>query len=546
METMGEAAAAETKTEQGQEQTSSIFRKARTTLTSFYLKRFQKVLPVEKEAKFCSICLEEGGVCRKCCLGVTCDHCYTKNRACPLCQSATRLEKMTGATYMLTEHSEHEECRRCLDPGMKRRCCGNYYCDDCFYNQPNCPSCDEPVGVKGREGMLDKASIYSIIMGWLVLVFFLMCCVAMVAFIAASEAQTPVTVSSFLCNGIFRTCDISFCIETSRDVAEGIASLDSLYDWKYCNLDSEYKMHGWGCAFDQNLYESSLKSHGFDYCYDTFQPGSYIFEDTFEAWVQPLNYTSNMMKSAKWKSIVNGKSSNECGVAMPDGEGGGGFRALKFDGLLERSAETQSLDVSSGGWLEAAVFLSPEGFDEPTGNFPLCASTHAGVVEVHYSTDFGQTWTLLKKFFPWDTVNQWTFAFNKMELPPAAWSEHTSFKFWQPFFVAPEDHWALDNVRVFRYFPQDWHAQPDFNNHAKKAHIDLGRAACCFDTARCERRLSDAELASCTDIPGFSEGNYLLRGIVFYPLFILYFKFYRSFKFYVKLTYGLVLFFSPS
>ena len=77
METMGEAAAAETKTEQGQEQASSIFRKARTTLTSFYLKRFQKVLPVEKEAKFCSICLEEGGVCRKCCLGISCDHCYT-------------------------------------------------------------------------------------------------------------------------------------------------------------------------------------------------------------------------------------------------------------------------------------------------------------------------------------------------------------------------------------------------------------------------------------------------------------------------------------
>ena len=61
-----------------------------------------------------------------------------------------------------------------------------------------------------------------------------------------------------------------------------------------------------------------------------------------------------------------------------------------------------------------------------------------------------------------------------------------------------------------------------------------------------DRRLSDAELASCTDIPGFSEGNYLLRGIVFYLLFILYFKVNRSFKFYVKLTDGLDLFFSPS
>ena len=509
---MGEPAESETKTETEHERSSSILEKAKSAFTSLYTKRFRKVLPVEKEVKVCVICFEGGGVCRKCCLGVTCDHCYTKNKACPLCQSATRLEKMTGATYMLTQHSEHEECRRCLDPGTRRRCCSNYYCDDCYYAQPNCPSCDEPVGVRGRDGLLGRASVYSIVMGWFILVFFLMCCTAMAVFIAASEAQTPVTVSSFLCNGIFRTCDLSFCVETSKEVAEGTASLGSLYKWKYCDLDSEYKMHGWGCAFDENLYKSSYKTHGYDYCYDTFQPGSYIFEDNFEAWVQPLNFSSNLMKSAKWKRIVNGKSSDECGVALPDGEVGGGFRALKFDGLNERSAETQPLDVSSGGWLEAAVFLSPEGFDEESGDFPLCVSAHQGVVEIHYSTDLGMTWKLLKSFYPWDTVGQFNFAFNKLELPLDAWSSQTSFKFWQPNFVAPEDHWALDNVRVFRYFPTDWHDHVNFKENVKKAHKDLGRAACCFDTARCERRLSSAELASCTDIPGFTEGHYLLRG----------------------------------
>jgi hypothetical protein len=33
---------------------------------------------------------------------------------------------------MIAPFSEHEECRVCLGPGLKRRCCGNYYCDDCY------------------------------------------------------------------------------------------------------------------------------------------------------------------------------------------------------------------------------------------------------------------------------------------------------------------------------------------------------------------------------------------------------------------------------
>ena len=104
---------------------------------------------------------------------------------------------------------------------------------------------------------------------------------------------------------------------------------------------------------------------------------------------------------------------------------------------------------------------------------------------------------------------------NSFRIPIVMMPTQTSFRFWQPFFVAPEDHWALDNVRVFRYFPTDWHDKVEFNTNAEEAHKDLGRAACCFDTARCERRMSDEELASCKDIPGFVEGNYLLRGFFY-------------------------------
>ena len=424
------------------------------------------------------------------------------------------------ATYMLTAHSEHEECRKCLDPGICRRCCKNYYCDDCFYSQPNCPSCEAPVGRPGDdEGLLGRASIYSVVMGWLALTFFLASVAAMVLFISASESVTPVTVSSYLCNGIFRTCDISFCIETSRDVAIGNMSLDSVYDWKYCTLNSEYKMHGWGCAFDPTLYEDSHYSHGFDYCYDTFQQGTYIFEDNFEAWVQPLDHNTNLMKSAKWESVINGKTSDECGVADPDGEVGGGFRALKFDGILTRQAVTQPLNMSAGGWLEASIFLSPVLYD--THPFPLCASSTSGVIEVSYSVDLGDTWEIIHEVKPWESLEKTTFTLTKLILPEHAWTNQTQFKFDQPTFEASLDHWALDNVRVFRYFSSDWHDNPAFKSNVKKSDEDHGRAACCFDTERCERRMSEKELADqCNHITGFEKGVYSLRGPEFYILLI--------------------------
>ena len=50
------------------------------------------------QEKLCLMCFESGATVRPCCNALYCDHCYTKNRMCPNCDAATRLEKMTGAT----------------------------------------------------------------------------------------------------------------------------------------------------------------------------------------------------------------------------------------------------------------------------------------------------------------------------------------------------------------------------------------------------------------------------------------------------------------
>jgi len=88
----------------------------------------------------CKLCLESNAFKRKCCNALYCDHCYTKNESCPNCKVMTRQEKLTGATYQLKVYSEHEECRVCLEPGICRRCCNNYYCDTCYYRMPLCRS----------------------------------------------------------------------------------------------------------------------------------------------------------------------------------------------------------------------------------------------------------------------------------------------------------------------------------------------------------------------------------------------------------------------
>lgn len=90
---------------------------------------------VAPQPLFCEICFEEGKM-RKCCGRVFCEYDYKKNKVCPNCNTA--VDKVNGhaeeggTVYLAQGFSEHEECRTCLDMGLKRRCCGNYYCDTCY------------------------------------------------------------------------------------------------------------------------------------------------------------------------------------------------------------------------------------------------------------------------------------------------------------------------------------------------------------------------------------------------------------------------------
>jgi hypothetical protein len=158
----------------------------------------------------CSKCMEPTAMKRKCCNALYCDHCYTKTDSCPHCGVQTKQEALTGATYQVQVFSEHEECRCCLDPGILRKCCNNYYCDDCYYKVPNCRSCGDLVGKVGKNNWLlglSPATIMNALLGWAVTIFVVAIAIIMMGIIITVELRKPITIFNNKCYGFFRTCD---------------------------------------------------------------------------------------------------------------------------------------------------------------------------------------------------------------------------------------------------------------------------------------------------------------------------------------------------
>jgi hypothetical protein len=471
--------------------------------------------------KICKMCFEMGASKRKCCNQMYCDHCYTKNQACPYCKASTRIEKMTGATFAVESFSEHEECRCCLEPGTKRRCCGAYYCDECYYKLPQCRSCETPTGNKPSLSSNMRGSIISILLSWFTTVMFVLMVVATVLILSANEAQTKILMSGYKCYGFFKDCTVDICAEMTQDVAMGVSAVPPLSGWRKCTLDSEVKIINKACIFDQQLYASTDGFMGFDVCMDKFHQGVYIFEDTFEAYGN-YSWKSNTMVSSLWADIANGHATSYCGVAESLGE----ENALTFSGEDDRYAETIDLDVAVGGWLEAELFISPIGFDVAN---PNCKSSYAGSIDVEYSLDGGSSWFEMDHFDAWE-YRQETFFFQKFPIAPdsQAATASTRFRFIQRSFTAARDAWALDNVRVLRFLPTEWAVDAEFTENVATATTWMQRAQCCFDTDWCETRLTLKEMDECGEFFEWYNGrHYFIRGAELYVVVCVFLNLFK-------------------
>lgn len=433
----------------------------------------------------------------------------------PNCNVATRREKLTGATYTLTVFSEHEECRTCLDPGLLRRCCGNYYCDECFYSNPTCRSCQTPINDQKHFAHINRAMWISIAFGWFTTFFLVFAILALILIVTLSEEQIPIGINDYHCYGFFRTCsDLTVCIDMNETVAQGISPLPSLSSYQYCTLNSTAKLQSQACVFDNQLYTSTDQSLGYDVCQQSFQQGLYIFEDTFEYWNDPQDFSSNLMKSALWLEIKNGQVSDDCGVnPLISSYTGtkGGTKTLTFYGTNLRYAITQNLDVSSGGYLEVDLFLAPLDYDI---SHPSCLSNYAGNINILYSIDDGTTWVALG-FYDSSLYRNKGFFHVQLELPTLSLTTATRFKFDQPYFQSGRDGWAIDNVKILKYLPSDWSILSSFKKNIQLSWESIQFAQCCFDTDWCDTRYTIHQMSTCSTLySSWYDGlNYQIRVI---------------------------------
>lgn len=408
-------------------------------------------------------------------------------------------------------------------------CCGSYYCDECFYKLPQCRFCEAPVVkvIADRKGF---ATVCSILLSWLVTIFFILIVIAFAFVMSSNETSTKIMMSGYKCYGLFKECTVDICAEVDPLVAPGLVPLTALSEWKPCNLESTVKINTKACIFDPQLYfastEPTLRNDpnnpelvgvmGYDVCLETFQNGVYIFEDMFEAWSN-VSYASNSMKSSHWQHISNAFATPYCG----SGQHLGGKNSLVFGGEGKRFAETKDLDISSGGWLEAELFVSPVGFDVSN---PFCKSSYSGGIYVEYSLDSGSTWVVLQVFDAF-VYRQEKFFPIKFSFPIGhkAASSRVRFRFYQRDFTAARDQWALDNVRVLRSLPAAWHELQGFVQNVEETVAWLQKAQCCFDTDWCQTRLSLEDMDKCkTDFRWYSGRRYLLRGSELYVIIIVF------------------------
>jgi len=397
-----------------------------------------------------------------------------------------------------------------LEPGLKRPCCQNYYCDECFYKVPLCRSCGVKVGHGHRSffqyfGELSWERIASVVLGWALTLFFTGLVLAGVGVIVASELRTPVGIFGNHCYGFFKTCQLYVCVDMSPAVASGASPVPPLSRWRPCDVSSLVKLQAQACVFDPKIFQLSAAAIGYDVCSKGFSQGVFVFEDTFEHWGN-ASLASNRMASALWATVSEAIPSANCG----SGNVRGGEKALVFAAATPRFAETRDLDVSSGGWVEAELFLPPLGFDVAHEH---CKTGYIGTVNLDFSANGGRNWTRLNSYEPAVYRSEKFFKVQE-ELPPAACTNATRFRFIQPIYESARDNWALDNVKVHRYLPPDWSSSAAFAAGSVPASAkDTQDAQCCGDTDWCNRRLTRAETAACRDqFPEWYSGSrYLLR-----------------------------------
>ncbi|CAM9143952.1 unnamed protein product [Pylaiella littoralis] len=456
------------------------------------------VLEDKLEVGTCGVCLEDGKQ-RTCCHRYYCKLCYEGTGNCPGCQLITvganrgllasqkdAADSAAAAAAAATPLvRDGEECRVCLRQGFARKCCGEFYCSDCYFRGGHCPSCQTPAEKRIRyQRIPHDPGVVPVLVGFFATVLVTLAVVAGVSVAIASNNAVLSTVFDQTCYGFFPSCitDPKCVVYDSGDLEKG---LEPITEWSVCNDETTVnKIYGSYCIFDEEVFVNSKEKWGFDFCVDEFVPsaGAYVFEDTFEMWSSD-NLSSNTLASARWDHVTNGRPSDVCGI-------GNGAGTMMFSGANFREVETLDMDMRYGGKLVFLMKMGPSVADSSTA---LCKPAYGGNVYLYYSLDGGTVWetlTILETF----AYRAEEFTEVEVEVSPTLNTYSVRFKWKQENFENALEYWALDDVRVVSYFAEGWRETATFESTVDTEQQIMREIRCCLNSEQCDlsKRRQDA------------------------------------------------------
>ncbi|GFH60768.1 hypothetical protein CTEN210_17244 [Chaetoceros tenuissimus] len=388
---------------------------------------------------------------------------------------------------------EEEECRLCLERGKYRRCCKNYYCRDCFLKKSTCPGCNTIHHQSGVTVQVEEPSTLAVLTAFVssILIFFIFA--GLVVTMVINNVTKPETVWLHKCNGWFPTCNLPVCIDYGN-IPSPMIGMPVHYE--YCNIStSESFVIGDACVFDSELYRWSKEKLGFDVCSESpYSHGVFVMYDDFNYWANTTNYNEDsiLMKSAKWELMQNAEATTICGTnnvtklhqqtSHFDSETGKKNAALVFSGVSERFAETKDLDLRYGGKVQFYLKLAPVVENELATE---CKSAFSGDVGLAYSTNQGESWTVIRIYPLWKYRGD-SFQMIEESIPELAMSPSTRLKFYQESFDPQRDFFALDDVQVFSFFDPEYNDSTLYSQQLSNHKYEIQKTQCEYDTEQCK------------------------------------------------------------
>ncbi len=225
---------------------------------------------MKPEVGSCGVCLEDGKL-RTCCNRHYCKFCYEGTGNCPGCQLITvganrgllasqkdaadsAAAAAAAAVTTLPIVRDGEECRVCLRQGFARKCCGEFYCSECYFRSGHCPSCQVAAEKRIKyQRIPHDPGVVPVLVGFFATVLVSLVVLAGVAVVIANNDAVISTVFDQTCYGFFPKCIPGpKCVAfDSGDIGKG---LEPITEWSVCDDKTDVnKIYGSFCVFDEEV-----------------------------------------------------------------------------------------------------------------------------------------------------------------------------------------------------------------------------------------------------------------------------------------------------